>query len=474
MSPRSPLCVDLDGTLIKSDMLLETFIRLIKQNLFCLFLLPFWLLKGKAQLKHEIAQRVKIDCSLLPYNDDVIEYVKKQRNSGRQTILVTASDKKLANDIASYLGIFDKVYASDAEINLKGRVKAEKLVSEYGEQGFTYIGNDIADLHVWKHADVAVIAGSNTSLADKISKNVNVEILESKNLESNIKLFSRAARPYQWVKNILIFIPLLLAHEYTDQFRLLSTLQAFVSFCFCASAVYIFNDLMDLDSDRIHPTKKYRPFASGELSILSGLIFSPVLLIISLVLAMNISVNYVLIFSVYFISTTAYSLGLKAVALLDVFILAGLYTIRVLAGTVAANVELSFWLLVFSLFLFFSLALLKRYSELFNLVKRDKESTAGRGYLTEDKSILGALGVASGYIAVLVMALYLQTPEHMQVYRHPELLWVVFPALLFWVSRIWLLAHRGLINEDPVLFAVKDLPSYVIVFIFILGVALAL
>ena len=474
LTSESPLCVDLDGTLIKSDLLLETFIRLIKLNIFYLFLIPFWLLKGKAQLKHEIAQRVIVDYSLLPYNEDVIEYIKKQRNSGRQAILVTASDVKLANGVATYLGIFDKVYASDSEVNLKGRQKAEKLVSAYGEKGFSYIGNDSADLHVWKSADVAVVVGSDKALKDKIDKSVVVEVINAQSSDSVLKLFFRAARPYQWVKNILIFIPLLLAHEYTDQFRLLSTLQAFVSFCLCASAVYIFNDLTDLDSDRVHPIKKYRPFASGDLSIVVGILASPVLLIISLALAINVSIDYVLIFSVYFLSTTAYSLGLKAVALLDVFILAGLYTIRVLAGTVAANVELSFWLLAFSLFLFFSLALLKRYSELFNLAKRQKESTAGRGYLTDDKSVLAALGIASGYIAVLVMALYLQTPDHIEHYRQPELLWMVFPALLYWVSRIWLLAHRGLVNEDPVLFAVKDPQSYAIVGIAILGIALAL
>ncbi|MDH5570982.1 MAG: UbiA family prenyltransferase, partial [Gammaproteobacteria bacterium] len=431
-------------------------------------------LKGKACLKHAIAQRVVVEYSLLPYNADVINYIKKQKNAGRQVILVTASDIKLAHGIADYLGMFDKVFASDSRINLKGRMKAEKLVAEYGERGFTYIGNDEADLHIWKHADLAVVTGSNKTLKNKIDRGTPVELIECESEYSVPELFIRATRPHQWVKNVLIFIPLLLAHEYTDLTRVLSTFQAFVSFCLCASAVYIFNDLMDLDSDRIHPTKKYRPFASGDLSLLTGMIFSPVLLIISLALAIHLSVDYVLVFSVYFISTTAYSLGLKTIALLDVFILAGLYTIRVLAGTVAANVELSFWLLAFSLFLFFSLALLKRYSELFNLAKRDKESTTGRGYLTEDKNLLAALGIASGYISVLVMALYLQTPEHIEHYRHPELLWMVFPALLYWVSRIWLLAHRGFVNEDPVLFAVKDPQSYVIVVIAILGIFLAL
>ncbi|HEB54853.1 MAG TPA: UbiA family prenyltransferase, partial [Gammaproteobacteria bacterium] len=302
----------------------------------------------------------------------------------------------------------------------------------------------------------------------------NIKYIETDPEKSLFKSTLRALRPHQWAKNILVFIPLLLAHSYFDEPRVLSTLLAFFSFCLCASAVYIFNDLMDLDADRCHPEKKKRPFAAGDLPIFAGLALSIMLLVLSAFLALTISFDYFLVFVAYFLSTTAYSLGLKSVALLDVFILAGLYTIRVLAGTFAANVELSFWLLAFSLFIFFSLAMLKRYSELYNLEQRAKKRTVVRGYSTDDKEILALLGVASGYISVLVMALYITTPEHMVEYRKPEFLWIVFPALLFWISRIWLLASRGQMSEDPVLFALKDVASYSIALIAATGVVLAI
>ncbi|MCW9024892.1 MAG: UbiA family prenyltransferase [Gammaproteobacteria bacterium] len=476
MSSQYPLCVDLDGTLIHTDLLFESFIRLIKQHFFSLFLIPFWLLKGKSYLKHEIARRIKLDYELLPYNDEVISFLKKEKSLGRKIVLVTASDQLFADRVAAYLGIFDEVYGSNANFNLKGRNKAKKLVELYGEEKFSYIGNDKSDIHIWQYADSAIVVGDKQFLTGMIDKSVKVLTdtgINNPKSRSFTKGIIKEIRPHQWVKNILIFIPLMLAHAYFDQQRIFSSLIAFISFCLCASSVYMFNDLMDLDADRIHPTKRNRPFASGELPIVVGLFIAPLLLLASILLSMAVSLEYTAVFSVYFILTTAYSLGLKSFALLDVFILAGLYTIRVLAGTVAANVDLSFWLLAFSLFFFFSLALLKRFSELFNLVKMEQAHSHGRGYSTDDISILSALGVSSGFISVLVIALYIQTPEHVVQYQQPELLWMVFPAMLYWISRMWLLAHRGEMNEDPVLFAVKDKQSYMIVIMAIAGIALA-
>ena len=474
MSEKYPLCVDLDGTLIHSDMLLESFIRLLRQKFFCIFLVPFWLLKGKSHLKHEIAVRVDIDYACLPYHHKLIDYLQKEKNRGRPLVLVTASDKIIAEGIAAHLGLFDEVLASSDGFNLKGRNKAATLIDKYSEKGFDYIGNESVDLHVWQHAHTAISVNRHPRLVAKLSAFENVIYIDSDRNASLPKNILRALRPHQWAKNILVFVPLLLAHAYFDEARVLSTLLAFVSFSLCASAVYIFNDLMDLDADRQHPEKKHRPFAAGDLSILTGLGLSAFLLLVAGYLAFSVSAGYALVFAVYFITTTAYSLGLKAVALLDVFILAGLYTVRVLAGTFSANVELSFWLLAFSLFIFFSLAMLKRYSELYNLLQRTKQKTNVRGYTTDDKDILALLGVTSGYISVLVLALYITTPEHMVAYRNPEFLWIVFPALLFWISRVWLLACRGQMNEDPVLFALRDIPSYAVVLIAATGVALAL
>ncbi|VAX13204.1 Integral membrane protein [hydrothermal vent metagenome] len=474
MSKLLPLCVDLDGTLVHSDLLQESFIRLLRQKFLYLFFIPFWLLKGKPYLKHKLAQKVSIDYSCLPYNHRLISYIENERNRGRKIILVTAADKIIAGAIAAQLGLFDEVLASTEDLNLKGRKKAAALLEKYTDKGFDYVGNEKVDLHIWKHAHTALSVNHSRELRRVLSELDNIKYIETDPEKSLFKSTLRALRPHQWAKNILVFIPLLLAHSYFDEPRVLSTLLAFVSFCLCASAVYIFNDLMDLDADRCHPEKKKRPFAAGDLPIFAGLALSIMLLVLSAFLAFTISVDYFFVFVAYFLSTTAYSLGLKSVALLDVFILAGLYTIRVLAGTFAANVELSFWLLAFSLFIFFSLAMLKRYSELYNLEQRAKKRTVVRGYSTDDKEILALLGVASGYISVLVMALYITTPEHIVEYRKPEFLWIVFPALLFWISRIWLLASRGQMSEDPVLFALKDVASYSIALIAATGVVLAI
>jgi len=455
-------------------MLLESFIRLLRQKFLFIFFLPFWLLKGRACLKHAIATRVSIDYGCLPYNRKLIEYIKKEKEKGRSIILVTASDKIIADAIAQHLQIFDEVFASTDEQNLKGKKKAALLVDKYGEKGFDYVGNEIVDLHIWRYANTAITVNYSRELNQQLSKLDSVEYIDVGKEKSFFKSALRALRPHQWAKNLLVFVPLLLAHSYLDESRTIATLFAFIAFCLCASSVYIFNDLMDLDADRRHPEKKNRPFAAGDLSIFSGLVMAAVLLLLSSLLALNISIEYTLVFAVYFLTTTAYSLGLKSIALLDVFILAGLYTIRVLAGTFSADVQLSFWLLAFSLFIFFSLAMLKRYSELFNLEQREKKKTTVRGYSTDDKEILALLGVASGYISVLVMALFITTPEHLVEYKNPEFLWIVFPALLFWISRVWLLACRGQMNEDPVLFALKDNPSYFIALIAALGVALAL
>ncbi len=474
MSRQFPLCVDLDGTLVHSDMLQESFIRLLRQKFLYIFLTPFWLLKGKSCLKRKLAEKVSIDYGCLPYNRKLIAYIEKEKKKNRKIVLVTAADKIIAESVAAQLGLFDEILASSDGVNLKGKKKATVLLEKYADKGFDYVGNEKVDLDVWKHAHTALSVNHSRELHHVLSELDNIEYIEADPQKSLFKSTLRALRPHQWAKNILVFMPLLLAHSYFDGPRVLSTLLAFVSFCLCASAVYVFNDLMDLDADRRHPVKKNRPFAAGDLSIFSGLVLSVIPLLLSAFLAFNISLGYTLVFLAYFLSTTAYSLGLKSVALLDVFILAGLYTIRVLAGTFAANVELSFWLLAFSLFLFFSLAMLKRYSELYNLEQREKKRTVVRGYSTDDKEILALLGVASGYISVLVMALYITTPEHMVQYRKPEFLWIVFPALLFWISRIWLLASRGQVNEDPVLFALKDAPSYSIALIAAIGVVLAI
>lgn len=284
----------------------------------------------------------------------------------------------------------------------------------------------------------------------------------------------RAIRIYQWIKNILLFVPLILAHKVDDFSRVADATAAFLSFSLCASGAYVMNDLLDLKSDREHATKKNRPFASGDLSITFGVILSPVLFMLAAVVALFLPAHFFIAFIMYIVFTTIYSLGLKAIALMDVVILAGLYTLRIAAGAFAIDVPLSYWLLAFSMFLFFSLAMVKRYAELYNLSQRNEVSVLRRGYETGDMELVANLGAMSGYIAALVIALYINDPRTTAAYSQPVWLWIICPTILYWISRVWLLAHRGVIQEDPVLFAVRDKVSYFVAFVALGAILLAL
>ena len=283
----------------------------------------------------------------------------------------------------------------------------------------------------------------------------------------------REIRVYQWVKNLLIFVPLLLSHSYSNLELIIQSTIAFFAFCLCASSVYVINDLCDIEADRDHPTKKNRPIAAGLISRFSAKILAVVLFTTALLIAYYLNKDFLFIFLSYFTLTLAYSFGLKALAIIDVLILGGLYTLRVIAGVVVINVEISFWLIVFSLFVFFSLALLKRYIELKNLLGRNKKTAGGRGYAVDDLNLLLIMGVISSFIATLVVALYIHDPAVATIYSNPIWLWMVLPAMLFWLSRIWLMANRGELNEDPVLFALSDGVSYLVVVVCMTSVVLA-
>lgn len=460
-SLRQPaLSVDLDGTLIHSDLLIESFLLLIKKNLFYIFLVPIWLLKGRARLKSEISRRVILDAGQLPYNTSFITWLKEQKDNGREIWLCTASNYRLAHTVAGHLDLFDGVLASDDKTNLSGQKKAEALVSKFGMNNFDYCGNSKADLKVWKSSRGAIVVNASARLYTKAKMNTDV-VGVFHNPHYPLSALVKALRLHQWVKNILVFVPVFTAHKLSDHSAIYSSLLAFFIFGLCASSVYLLNDMLDLEADRTHPRKRKRPFAAGTLSLHTGMILIPSLIVCAAVLSVFLPINFFITIAFYYLLTCAYTFYLKKLVLIDTITLAGLYTLRIIAGAVALGVPLSFWLLLFSIFLFFSLAMVKRFTELYALQQQGKLSADGRGYHTEDLPMLRSIGTSSGNLCVLVFALYLNSPAMNSLYHSPEFLWPLCVMLLFWISRVWLKAHRGELHDDPIVFALKDKVSIV-------------
>jgi 4-hydroxybenzoate polyprenyltransferase/phosphoserine phosphatase len=455
-----PLAVDLDGTLVKSDMLMESLVAVLKRAPWLALALPVWLARGRARLKSELARRADLDVTVLPYDANVLQELRRARSEGRTLVLATASDEHIAKRIADHLGLFDAVIASDGRHNMKREAKAKALVERFGEAGFDYVGEDRHDLPIWKHARAAWLVGSNAAVAanlGRLGKPVHPIARGARSPRAIVK----GMRVYQWAKNLLVFVPLLTAHVYLDPESLAASVLAFLAFSLVASAVYLANDLADLQDDRRHPTKRARPLASGDLDIGTALALLPVLLAAAALIAALLPWRFGALLLAYVAANLAYSLALKRAALLDVFVLAGLYTLRILAGAAAIEVPVSHWLLAFSLFAFLSLALAKRYVEVANAASREEVRVGGRGYLASDGALLGMLGTASGYLSVLVFALYITSPQVVVLYRSPAMLWFAVPLLLYWISRVWFLAQRGEVHEDPLLFALHDPASYV-------------
>lgn len=449
-----PLCVDLDGTLIRTDLLLESALDLLHRNPLYLFAFVAWLLRGKAHLKSEIAKRARIDVETLPYDPRVIELLRSEAVQ-RPLVLCTAADSRLAEAVAGHVGGFDSVLASDGRRNLSGRNKAQILVSLFGERGFDYVGNGRKDLAVWRHARGAIVVNASKILAARVAQVCEVSTVLSRE-RAGWRGWLQALRAHQWLKNLLIFLPLLVAHRVFDPHALTRVAAAFLIFGVCASSVYLLNDLLDLRADRRHRRKRARPFASGALPLRAGILLAPLLILCAFAAALALSRWFALVLLIYYVLTLGYSFWLKRIVMLDVLVLAGLYTIRILAGAAAIPAGLSFWLLAFSMFLFLSLAMLKRYTELHAIRESSRERAQGRGYGVEDLALVQSLGGASGYLSVLVLALYINSSASLALYRHPQVLWLLCPLLLYWVSRVWIVAHRGTMHDDPVIFAVVD------------------
>ena len=462
-----PLIVDLDGTLLNTDMLHESALVMMRDHPSDVWRLPGWLARGKAALKRGISERFRFDPALLPYNEPFVAWLRGERQAGRTLALCTASDAAIARPIAAHLGLFDDVIASDGVRNLSGEAKASALEARYGSKGYDYAGNSRKDLPVWGSARRAVVVNGSASLAAAAGERCDVErTFPAPGM--SLTIWRRLLRSHQWMKNLLLFVPLLAAQQLTDAASWRSVVLAFVAFSLCASSVYIANDLLDLESDRRHPRKRQRPFASGRVPIVTGVMLAPLLVLASFAIATLVDGAFLPWLVAYFVVTCAYSWSLKRMVVVDCLTLAMLYTLRVVAGAAAAVMPLSFWLLAFSVFLFLSLAFVKRYAELEIQVLDAKVKVHGRGYYTTDAPLVQALGVASGYAAVLVLALYLNSDTVVRLYRFPEAVWGTVPLMVFWISWMWMQAHRGNMNDDPLVFAVRDRASLVTGALFVL------
>lgn len=463
-----PLVVDLDGTLIRSDLLIETFFATIGRDLASLLGVARAAWVGKAAIKHYLRDAT-LDVARLPYDETVLSEIVLAREAGRRVVLASASNEILVEKVARHLGLFDGWFGSSAQHNLHGSAKAKHLVDLFGERGFDYIGNHASDLAIWAHANRAfairlapaaqrrlLAMAPNAVFLDGIP----ISIPGESRLKGELRAWAKLIRVHQYAKNALVFVPLLMAHRF-DFSLFASAVLAFVAFSLCASSVYLLNDLVDIEADRAHPSKRHRALASGRIAPLSAMVVAPLLFAASLIISVAVSWNFAAMLLAYFALTIAYSFSLKRKMLVDVVTLAALYTVRVVAGGVAVGVVVSNWLLAFSLFLFMSLALIKRYTELASRLDGGLPSPSNRNYELSDLSVVAAMAAGSGYNAVVVLALYLSSDAVTQLYRRPELLWFVCPVILYWISRALLLAHRRMMHDDPIVFALRDRVSLI-------------
>lgn len=454
-----PICVDLDGTLVRSDTLIELLLKASRSQPWLLVLSIYWIMKGKAYLKEKIAEHVTISPEHLPYNSELISYLKAQKAAGRKLLLVTASHRSWAEKIADHVGIFDDVIATDGSINLRGANKANILCQRFGEGAYTYAGNDAHDLQVWRSAKSAIIVEA----PQRVSRRVSVPIeTEMKTGDSKFRLVIRAMRVYQWTKNLLVFVPVITAGALSDLTALGAAAIAFYCFSMISSGVYLLNDVVDLESDRLHPTKKNRPFASGQLPLTWGLTLGPGLMAIGLAFSFAVGIWLFSALLAYVVVTSLYSAYLKTIPLVDVFTLAGLYVLRILAGGIATGYLPSVWLLTFAGLFFLGLALLKRFVE-FSAEDSSENEKSRRGYRAEDKTLLLVMGMSTSFSAAIILALYVESNTASAIYEVPVAIWAFVPLCLFWQCQAWLAAVRGEVHDDPIIYAAKDTTFWITV-----------
>lgn len=450
------LVVDLDGTLLRSDMLYESFWSAFAGDWRTPMAALGGLRRGRAALKARMAGLSIPDPASLPYRPEVLALIEDWRRAGGRVVLATAADREVAEAVAGHLGVFDAVHGSDGQTNLKGAAKAAELNRIYGAGGYVYAGDSEADLPVWQEAAGAITVGASAALRSRAEAlHADARHLAPPSRLGGLRAGLRAMRPHQWLKNLLIFLPVVSAHAF-DAGTLTMAALALVAFSLVASSVYLLNDLMDLRADRAHPRKRNRPLASGALAIPTAMALTPALLLAGLALAIWLGPGFLAVLAVYYALTVGYSLVLKRKALVDIAALATLYALRVVAGGVATGIELSVWLVAFSVFLFFALAAVKRQAELIDLDGRGLTNVSGRGYATPDLPVVRQMAMSAGFVSVVVLMLYLQEPANQVRYAVPELMLGVCLILLYWITRMVLLANRGQMDDDPVVFAVKD------------------
>ncbi len=457
-----PLFVDLDGTLVSTDTLWESCLLFIKRYPLQLWLLIIWLFHGKAYFKEQLAMKVIPDAEILPYQAEVIEYISNAKASKRDVYLITAANQRIANSISKFHNIFTATIGSTSKLNLKGKNKLDVIQSIIGKKNFDYIGDSKTKSIIWRAAHTAIISSGSYRRANQLNIDQDKIIVLPERGENIFRQWLKTLRVHQWSKNLLLFLALFMSHRILDPNLFKQVLVAFFSFSLSASAVYILNDLFDLEADRKHPSKKNRPFASGQLSIINGIFAIPFLLILSFLLAINMLPNiFTIVLIIYLITTTSYSLYLKEKLFIDVIILGVLYTLRVLAGGLAVGIEVSSWLLGFSWFFFLSLAFLKRYTDLMFIKNNNQEELFGRGYSIIDLEIVQKVGITSGFSSLIILALYINSEQIAVLYKQPALILLAIPILLYWLMRMWFVAHRGKMTEDPIVFAIKDKTSYI-------------
>lgn len=452
----TPLFVDLDGTFIKSDMLFESLFSAIKSSPWVIFFILPWLCKGRAFLKMRLSDLSQQDVLTLPKNPDTYQFLTQQKAAGRRIILATASNEHIAQAFVSAYPIFDDYIASNANENLKGRHKLQKIQAMNPE--FSYMGNSIEDYALFEHATESYLVAPTRAAKRKTFTFTNMFDQQNK---STLSLLLKELRVYQWVKNLLIFVPLFVSNAYTNMSLVMECVVGFFAFSLLASATYVLNDLVDLDADRVHQRKKNRPLASGDLSIFNAVLAAIILLFISALLALSTSVEFSIVLLVYLALTLSYSLKLKRYFAMDVIALASLYTIRIFAGAAIMGIAISFWLLSFSMFVFLSLALIKRCAELVTLKNKSKKQVSGRDYGVEDLSILSSFGTSSSLLAVLMYCFYINNDSLTSAFQEPDILWLSIPALGYWLMRMWVKTIRGEMHDDPIVFSLMDRGSIV-------------
>jgi len=460
-----PLVVDLDGTLCKTDTLWECFFAAWRQRWWLPFSVVLWLLSGRNALKARLADIAVPDVKSLPWNTDVLSRLQAQRAAGGRTILATAANERIANACAAELGLIDQVLASNTSTNLKSSAKASALVAKFGAGGFDYIGDSRADIAVWAQA-----AGKfSTSLL------LPAGVLPLRNdapSAGGLSAWFRLLRARHWVKNVLVFVALIAAHQWSAPGAWQACVLAFAAFCCVCSGVYVLNDLFDLASDRAHPSKRRRPLASGDLSLATAFLVAILLLVTGLCIAYAAGHMVAVVVAIYVVVNVFYTTLLKRMPVFDVFCLAGLYTLRIAAGGAAVAVPISTWLVAFSVFAFLSLALLKRAADLARLAP--DEPLAGRGYTGRDEAFVSAFGVATSVAACLVLALYVSSDQVASLYHEPLALWGAVVVILLWLARVWRMAMNGTMDDDPVLFATRDRVSVGCAFAVVLCVGIAI